>query len=109
MTRFSCGVLLFVVSLVSAARADLPGAQKYLDQAKKQAADKDPSERIETTLKLAEAELDGVGAAEKEPLAKEIAALRAQLKAGDDEVFKKNVVRELAGMFDVAQNTLGSR
>lgn len=105
----SVGVLVVSFLLVAPAWADLPGAQKFLEQAKKQVADKDPSDRVETTLKLVEAELDGVGAAEKEPLVKEIASLRTQMKASDDDAFKKNAVRELEGMFKTAQETLGVR
>ena len=62
MNRSVCGSFVVVLSLASSLFADLPGAQKYLEQAKQQVAGKEQSDRIETSLKLAEAELDGVGA-----------------------------------------------
>lgn len=105
------GVAFLVLSLLIAftVRGDLPGAQKYLDQAKKQLADKDPGDRIETTLRLAEAELDGVGAAEKDPVAKEIAGIRMQIKSNDDSAFKRETIRQLDMLFKTAEATLGAR
>lgn len=89
--------------------ADEAGANKYVEQAKKQAADNDSPATVETSLKLAEAELDGVEQAKKAPLVQAIAAVREQLKSAEMAAFKTNVERELANMFKTAEATLGAR
>jgi hypothetical protein len=90
-------------------RADEASANKYLEQAKKQAADKDSPATVETSLKLAEVELDGVEPAKKAPLVQAIAAVREQVKSAEMAAFKTNVERELANMFKTAEATLGAR
>lgn len=109
MNRSVCGSFVVVLSLASSLFADLPGAQKYLEQAKQQVAGKEQNDRIETSLKLAEAELDGVGAAEKDAINKEIAAIRTQMKASENEALKSSTVRELDRMFKTAESSLGIR
>jgi hypothetical protein len=93
----------------SAARADEAGAMKYLEQAKKQVADKEQASTIQTTLQLAEAELAGVEAAKKDPIVAQIAAIRTQIAAADMAAFQANALRELDRDFETAQKLLGVR
>lgn len=109
--------LLFAVLLAiallpvapSTVSADEAAALKYLDEAKKQIAAKDPAEKIDTKLRLVEAELAGVDAAKKEPILKEIAALRAEMKTTADDAFKKELTLSLEKRFEAAQGMLGLR
>jgi hypothetical protein len=76
MWRYARGfAVLALVALAGPAQADEAGATKYLEQAKTQAADKEIADRVETTLKLAEAELDGVDPAKKAVIVQGIAPL----------------------------------
>jgi len=107
--RIVAAGLLALAGLPSPAFADEAGARKYLDQAKKQVADKDQASVIQTTLQLAEAELANVDAAVKAPIAQEIAAIRTQLAGTDMEAFQQNTLRELERDFEAAQKLLGVR
>ena len=110
MWRYVCGfAALALLVFAGRAGADEAGANKYLDQAKQQAADKDPADKVETSLKLAEAELDGVDPAKKTPIVQGIAAVRAQLKTAEMAAFKANIQRELNRAFETAEAQLGVR
>ncbi|MCE9607678.1 MAG: hypothetical protein K8U03_22550 [Planctomycetia bacterium] len=89
--------------------ADEAGAQKYLAQAKQQVADKETADKIDITLRLSEAELTGVDQAKKDPILKEIAALRTGMQTAAADEFKKNLGRELDKRFEQAQGQLGLR
>ena len=101
--------VLASLAFAANAQADETGATKYLEQAKTQAADKEIADRIETTLKLAEAELDGVDPAKKPPIVQGIAAVRAELKAREMAEFKRQLENNLNGMLKTAEAQLGIR
>ena len=110
MWRYARGLAVLASFLLAApAQADEAGATKYLEQAKTQAADKEIADRIETTLKLAEAELDGVDPAKKAPIVQGIAAVRAELKAREMAEFKRQLENNLNGMLRTAEAQLGIR
>lgn len=115
MRRFSSLLALSLViassfvAAVSPAAADEAGALKYLEQAKKEVASKEQASKIDTTLRLAEAELTGVEQAKKDPIVKEIATLRAGMASAESATATKELVRSLDRRFEAAQGQLGLR
>lgn len=99
----------FSLATVSDSAADEAGAIKYLEQAKKEVASKEQASKIDTTLRLAEAELTGVEQAKKDPILKEIATLRAGMQSAETAAAAKDLIRNLDRRFENAQGQLGLR
>jgi hypothetical protein len=97
------------LTVLSDCSADEAGALKYLEQAKKEVASKEQASKIDTTLRLAEAELTGVDQAKKDPILKEIATLRAGMASAETAAATKELVRSLDRRFEAAQGQLGLR
>jgi len=87
-------VLCTSVCIASWALADADSAKKYLQEAHTATENNDPK-AAETSLQLAEAELDSVDAAAKAPIAEDIAALKRKIMdaagAGRAEEIKKDL------------------
>src|ERR1700722_2805694 len=97
---FGISIVLFVMP--PSARADVPAAQKAIDDAKASIANQDWN-TADTNLKLAEAQLDGVSDADKKPIQDQIDALTKQLADAQSSGAKAAIVKQADAILDEAK------
>src|SRR5262245_37236857 len=98
-------VILGLLLAPAVVRADLEGARKYVDQATEKVKSGD-FKAAQGTLDLAEAELDGVSAADAAPIKQQIDALKKQIAGAGNAQQKQQLTREIENALKSIQRSI---
>src|SRR5690349_1339376 len=101
----AASALVFMWALTSVAYADLAGAKKALDDAKKNIADKD-WDSADHNLKLIDVELDGASDADKKSIQADVDSLKKQVLQARIDKDKDAFTKQANDFIDQAKNDL---
>ncbi len=103
-------MLWLPASLFAAGRAfaDADSAKKYLQSAKDEVANND-LDKANNDIMLAETELDGVDAAAKDPIAKDIATLKQSIADSKNAGAKDLITKQIEQLMSDTKSTLDSK